>query len=222
MDRKKVGIISATLALIAGIAIASIVWAYYTTALTVNGAGTVKGAKWEIKFSRLAKVSDSQTATLGNDDTSASSTAEENTAPTIKTDTSIGDYAVTLKTPGDYASYEFDIQNNGTFDATIASGWTLPTPSCAPATNSNATSDEAAAVCSNLEYTLVYADDPDTTTNGGPAKGASVTAGDLLEDGETRTVVLKLYYKKTATEAQLPSDDIAVSNLGFTITYNQK
>ena len=84
-----------------------------------------------------------------------------------------------------------------------------------------ATQNEATAVCGNLEYTLKYVDSPDHEGQG-PAANSTVQAGDLLEAGETRTVLLKLYYKKTATVAQLPSDDIAVSNLGFTLTYNQK
>lgn len=221
MDKKKVGIVSATLALVAGIAVTSIVWAFYTTPLQIAGAGTVSRAKWEIKFSRLATVSEDQTATLGNDDEGATSTAREVQKPTITSDTTIGTYSVNLKTPGDYASYEFDITNNGTFDAQIAAGWSLPTPDCDPAENGTATSTDADNVCGNLQYTLVYTDEPDTE-NIGPAQNAAVAAGDILEAGETRTVLLKLYYKKTATVAQLPSDDITVSNLGFTITYNQK
>ena len=221
MDKKKVGLLGAILAVVAGVALTSVVWALYTTPLIVNGAGGVGGAKWEIKFSRLATVSQSQTANLGNDDTGATSTAVEVTPPTIQNDTTIGNYVVNLTTPGDYASYEFDITNNGTFDALVASGWALPTPTCAPADQSEATQSEATAVCGNLEYTLKYVDAPDHDAKG-PAANATVQAGDLLEAGETRTVLLKLYYKKTATAGQLPSDDIAVSNLGFTLTYNQK
>lgn len=221
MDKKKVGLLGAILALIAGIALTSVAWAFYTTPLIVNGAGGVSGAKWEIKFSRLATVSQSQTATLGNDDTGVTSTATETSAPTIKNDTTIGDYVVNLTTPGDFASYEFDITNNGTFDALVATGWSLPTPNCAPATNSEATQTEATTTCGKLSYTLTYVDAPDHD-NKGPAANASVQAGDLLEAGETRTVLLKLYYNKNTTQAQLPSDDIAVSNLGFTLTYNQK
>lgn len=228
MDKKRVGLLSMAVALLAGVAITTTVWATYTTQLQVNGSGAVTGAKWEIKFSRLNTVSATQTATLGNTQSGVPSTATETTAPTIPAptltgDTSLGNFVVNLKTPGDYAEYEFDITNGGTFDAVIDSGFALPTPTCAPATpvtGTAATANEATTVCSRLSYTLVYADAPDNVGKG-PAQGAAVAAGNLLEAGETRTVKLRLQYSAATTESELPSNDIDVTNLGFTITYNQ-
>ncbi len=204
MDKKKnLGVIGTVLAVVVAVVGVSIVWASYTAGLNIKGSGTVKGSKWSIIFTDLGS------AQTGNDN-GMTSTAKETTAPAIVGDTSIETYSVELKTPGDYVTYNFKIKNNGDFPAKIDTGFTLPTPSCVATVNGNATDADATNVCKNLTYTLTYVDG-----------GESVKAGDAFDVGESKEVQLKLYYKKTATADQLPSDDITVSNLNITIPFVQ-
>lgn len=204
MDKKKnLGVIGTVVAVIVAVIGVSMVWASYSSNLYVKGSGSVKGAKWSVIFSNLSTVQ------TGNDG-GVTSTAREITAPNIVGDNSIETYSVELKTPGDYVIYKFKIKNNGDFPAKIDTGFALPTPSCAPATGSSATAQEATNVCSNLTYTLTYV-----------TGGAAVASGDTFALNEEKEVELKLYYNKNATEAQLPSDDVAVTNLNITIPFVQ-
>ncbi len=204
MDKKKsLGVIGTVFAVIVAVVGVSIVWASYTTQLNIKGSGSVKGSKWSIIFTDLGSVQ------TGNDN-GMTSTAKEVTAPTIVGNTSIETYSVELQTPGDYVTYNFKIKNNGDFPAKIDTGFVLPTPSCAAMTNGSATETDATNVCNNLTYTLTYVEG-----------GESVKSGDTFAIGESKEVQLKLYYKKSVTSEQLPSDDITVSNLNITIPFVQ-
>ena len=172
----------------------SVGFASFSTSLTIDGTGSVKSSSWKVKFENLLPVV-------------KTGTASEVTAPTINTnDTNIGDYSVTLTTPGDTITYTFDITNDGTFDAEITS-ITVPTPTCT-GTSANATAD-GTNVCGNVEYTLTY------------DNGTALAVGDKLTAGQSKTAKLKLTYKSTATVEQLPSNDVAISNLGITVVYSQ-
>ena len=58
-----------------------------------------------------------------------------------------------------------------------------------------------------LTYTLTYTDG-----------GQTVSQGDVLNNGETKNMTLKLAYDSD----KLPSDDVTISDLGITLNYVQK
>ena len=171
-------------------------FAAFSTSLDINGTGKVKSASWKIKFANLKPAELVGTAT-------------EETAPTISgEDTHIGDYKVTLTSPGDSVSYSFDIVNEGTFDAEITS-LTVGTPNC-EGTGDNALTD-ASNVCKNLTYTLTYSD------------GSNIKNGDSLEAGDSITgVTLTLTYSADLAANELPNNDVDVSGLATSIVYSPK
>lgn len=198
MERKD-GKVIAIAALFIGVIGLSVGFASLQTSLQINGAATVKSSKWDVHFANLTAVTKTGTAT-------------EVTAPTIKSNNSvastlIGDYSVTLTSPGDSISYKFDITNAGDYNAKISS-ITIPTPTCT-GNGTNATTD-ASNVCSKLTYTLTYTDG-----------GATVKANDTLTAGQTRNVTLKLAYSDDITASELPKDDVAITNLQIPIVYVQ-
>lgn len=205
MDKKKnIGVVGAMLAVIVAVLGVSVVWAAYTAELNIKGSGTVQGANWSVVFVDLGQ------AVTGNE-AGMTSYAREVTAPAIAGNTSIETYKVELKTPGDYVTYTFKIKNNGDFPAKIDTGFAMPTPTCAPAEAGSATEQDASNVCGNVSYTLTYT----------AGSKAAVAVGDTFEPGEAKEVMLKLAYNKAATTAQLPKDDIEISNLNITIPFIQ-
>ena len=82
-------------------------YAAFTQNLTINGTATGRSSSWKIYFSRLTGP------TLNG-------TTKQITAPMIQNNaTKIGDYEVTVTSPGDYIEYEFDVTNDGDYDATL-------------------------------------------------------------------------------------------------------
>lgn len=182
------------IAVIAFLLCGTIVFAGFTQQLDIQGKATVKKSSWSIKFTNLQSAVKTGTAT-------------EVTTPTINTnDTKISEYDVTLTTPGDSVTYNFDVVNEGTFDAEISSV-TIPTPDCT-GSGTSATTDED-NVCKNLTYTLTYGD------------GSAVSVGDSLAAGATKSLKLTLTYSSSTTAEQLPSEDVAISNLAVSIIYAQ-
>ena len=182
------------IALFAFLICGTIVFAGFTQQLDIQGKATVKKSSWSIKFANLQPVVKTGTAT-------------EVTAPTINTnDTKISEYNVTLTTPGDSVTYNFDVVNEGTFNAKISS-ITIPTPTCTGA-GTNAETDKT-NVCKNLTYTLTYTD------------GTPVAVDDTLDAGATKHLKLTLTYSADTTASELPADDVTVSNLAIPIIYSQ-
>ena len=113
---RNLNIISVTILVVAVIAGISMAYAAFTQTLTINGSATAKQSSWNIKFANLKPV-----ATTG--------TAAETTTPKLA-DTSIGNFNVSVKTPGDSVTYTFDIVNSGSFNAKIST-ITVGKPVCA-------------------------------------------------------------------------------------------
>lgn len=202
MDKRNIlGIGTVAVAFVLSIVAVTVAFASYTSSISIKGSGTAKGAHWSVVFSDL------QNAVTGNDNNVAS-TAKEVTKPSISGQTSIETYKVELQTPGDFVSYNFKIKNSGDFPAKIDSSFTMPTPTCTKGTSG--VEEDATNVCNNLEYTLKYVSD-----------NTDVKAGDTFANGEAKEVQLKIYYKKTATEEQLPSDDVTIGNLDIVIPFIQ-
>jgi hypothetical protein len=205
MDRRKtLGIGTIAAACVLSIVAISVSFAAYTSSLTIKGTGTVKTSKWKVVFKDLGN------AQTGND-AGVTSTAKQVTGPSIVGETSIESYKVELKTPGDYVYYDFKISNDGDFPAKIDTGFSMPTPSCTK--GASGSDSDATNVCGNLTYTLNY-------VNNGTV-GAAVASGDTFAVGQSKDVRLKIYYKKTATTAQLPKDDVTIGNLNITIPFVQ-
>lgn len=195
-DREKKMIIAIAALAIALIGSIGTAVAAFSQDLKINGSATVKGTSWDIHFDNLKTV-----ALIGD--------AEEEATPSIDgASTTIGDYKVNLQTPGDSAEYTFDVVNAGNIDAEITA-LVIKTGSGLTCSSTGPNAATNAAVCSKLNYTLKNSD------------GSTVAVGDELDAGATKTMKLKLEFDSSATESDLPDEDVDVSNLGVTITYGQ-
>lgn len=189
-----------------GVAVAAI-----SQQLTISGTATVKATNWDVHFDNLKAATP----------ISSANTAKEKTAPTLDTaKTTISTYDVELRNPGDAIYYDFDVVNGGDIDAKIdtivkrdggASTGSTALTCTSTKGDSTAQATRNAATCANLSYTLSYIDE------------TPVAAGDVLAAGATKTMRLKLEYKAPTggATAYYPDDDVAVSDLGVTVTYVQ-
>ena len=192
-DNKKVLYGLVALALVLSVVGISIGFAAMSTDLTINGSAEVVPASWNIKFKDLSSP------TITGD-------AEVTTAPTITSDTHIGNYAVKLTKPGDSVTYTFKVANDGTIDAKLTD-FIKATPTF---TGTGATaSADATIVQNNFVYTVTYSDDTAITKN-----------TDELDAESYKTVKLVVGYKADATE--LPTNTVTISGLDVTFTYGQK
>ena len=192
-ENKKVLYGLVALALVLSVVGISIGFAAMSTDLTINGSAEVVPSSWDIKFKDLS----SPTIT-GN--------AEVTTAPTITSDTHIGNYAVKLTKPGDSVTYTFKVANDGTIDAKLTD-FIKATPTFT-GTGATAAAD-ATIVENNFVYTITYSDDTAITKN-----------TDELDAESYKTVKLVVGYKADATE--LPTNTVTISGLDVTFTYGQK
>ena len=187
-------------ALIISIVAIGIGFAAFSQNLTINGNASVQTSSWKVKFSELGS------ATL-------TGTAAEVTKPTLS-DTTIGTYNATFKTPGDSISYKIKVSNTGSYNAKITTA-TISVPTCTGKSGESTAEADAGKVCDKLTYTLVY--DTDDTKSAGQA----VQVGDTLKAGETRPMLLTLKYTDFIDAALLPAADVSISNLGVTLVYSQ-
>ena len=182
-----------------GIAVAA-----FSRDLKVQGTAIVKGTSWDIHFENLkdAKI------------ISTPSTAKELTKPTIDgTTTVISNYSIELQSAGDAVEYTFDVKNAGDIDAKITA-ITMNTGSNLTCNSTGGTAADQTnrntKTCSHLNYTLTYAND------------VPVAVGDLLDAQAAKTMKLKLELDSNIADADLPDDDVSVSDLGVVITYGQQ
>ena len=170
----------------------SVGFAAMSTELNLNGSASVTPATWKIKFNNLSSPTIDGGATVV-------------TAPTITSDTHIGNYEVELTKPGDSVVYTFDIANTGSIDAELNT-YTFATPTIT-GTGASAASDET-IVRNNLIYTLTYAD------------GSAINVNDTLDKGATKSLKLTVAYNATATD--LPTAKVTISDMDVTFVYGQK
>ena len=174
------------LALLVSVVAIGMVYAGFTQTLNINGTGNVVASKWDIYFANLANA-----VTTGS--------ANVVTPATISPKTKIGDYYVTLSSPGDSVTYTFDVVNGGDFDAVLTT-LTKSAPTCSG----------GATICNYLSYTLKY-----TSNN------SDVAENDTLLVGQTKNMTLKLMLNSNTPSSALPSTEVSVSNLGITLLYSQ-
>ena len=197
MEKKKVGIISGGVLVLALVAMIGIAYAAFSQTLSINGSANVKANSWKIKFANLGSAQLKGGAT-------------EVTAPTINSnDTKIGDYSVLVSKPGDSITYTFDIVNEGTFDAeALESSITGLTPTCT-GTGDNAEQD-AANVCKHLTYSWGI---PQNATQDGTI---ALNAGNTLTGFS-----ITLSYSADVPAEELPKNDVAISGLDTAIVFTQ-
>ena len=183
--------IIAVIALMVAVVGLTIGYAAYSSTLKITGAANVDPSSWNVKFAY--KTGSSLVA-------AKTGKAVVNTEATLS-DTQVSGFNATLKAPGDSITYNFLVTNSGSLDAELST-FTMGTISCAPASGSNATTEEANAICSELSYTLT-----------------GVTASDRLAAGESKDLTLKLEWASTGTA--VASDDIAITVGETTLIYTQ-
>ena len=204
----KIGVLVAVIAMVVVVGVG---FAAFTTTLNINGTAKVEASSWNIGFS-----TDTTAITPGEVDVFNGNTQSGITSTTtvVKkatlTDTTVNDWEVKFKTPGDYAEMNFYVLNKGSFDAKVST-YELPTPTCT-GTGDNAVAD-AKNVCDHLEYTLVR------ENAGGNVPFAVGTP--LPKTNGIAPLILKLTYKDDVTDAELPKGEVTISNLGFSIVYTQ-
>lgn len=175
----------------------TIAYAALSQKLDIKPEATVKASTWDVHFNNVqctASNLNGTTTTAVADNTSESKLAV-NGKTTIKG--SMG----TLKTPGDTITCTFDIVNGGDIDAKITTAPVVPTPTC---------ETDASGICSELTYTLTYADSSNTAIN----------VDDELAAGATKAAKIVLTYKKDSTK--LTATDVKVGPMTSYIIYGQK
>ncbi len=194
MERRRTyGIMGGVVLTLALVAMISITYATFNKTLNINGAGTVSKQSWDIHFdSDSLQKSATGTATA--------------TVPTVNA-TSIGNYSATFSTPGDSITYTFKVVNSGTFNASISSV-NVPTPTVT-GTGTNKANDEA-NVSGKLTYQLLNSD------NTPVAVGQTIA-----KNGGEKTMKLVLTYTSFDDATLLPQNDVTISNLAVSITYQQ-
>jgi len=185
------------IALVVAVLGLTVAFASLSQTLTINGTAKVDSAKWDIHFENLSFGTVTGDATIITEPTIKDSSNG-------KKSTVIGDYDVTLTSPGDSVTYTFDVTNNGTIDAMLSNLTKNTKPICTSNSNVN---EDAAIVCNGLTYSLTYTD-----------TGAVVAQGDNLDKCTTKNMTLKLEYDSN----ELPSDDVTISGLGVVLNYVQK
>ena len=120
MDNKK-GVLIAVLGV--GIVAMTVAFAVLSTNLRISGTASIPNVNWNIHFASWAEDTAS-TVTKGG--VTHQNTAEYPSISTLENSMSlkpnvtlVEDLNITLKQPGDYAKYTFEIVNSGTIDASL-------------------------------------------------------------------------------------------------------
>ena len=201
-----------------------IAFAAFSQTLTINGTGTVESSSWSVVFEGADGSNTIGAPTLVG-------TATEVTHPTIKNNsTEIGDYAVTLKSPGDSVTYNFKIHNKGDYAADLTSlivaGINKPYGVVANTNLVKNKSGNYPGCIGDMYYSFYYTSDD---INVGQFPGR-----DCLEPGESENVSLKIEFKEWDITQEyidirekygngyLPKTDLVLDNLGISATYTQK
>ena len=115
--------------LVVGIVSMTVVFAAFSTRLNIQGTTNVAATKWNVHFQQWAL--DTENTVDGHTNTAVypdiqtlTSSMSDNTNVT-----KVENVNVTLKQPGDYAKYTFEIKNDGTIDAKLSNFAAALTPS---------------------------------------------------------------------------------------------
>ena len=172
-DNQVVKILFLLLILVVGIG-----YAYLTSNLSITGATSVAGNTWDIHFANVQESSGSVVAS---------------SSPTIGSNQTSVEYAVTLSKPGDVYEFSVDIVNGGTLPGKISL-----------TTVSGLTGSAANIVDYSVNYSF----------------GTPVGVDDIINGGDTKTVVVRTLFKEDINEEDLPSSNVTL-NLVFSIQFVQ-
>ena len=173
--------------LIACLTSLSIAYATISTTLVITNNLSIRANKWDIHFENLEQ----DKITVGN------TASIINNAVIEKDTTKISGLEVSFKKPGDFISYTFDIKNAGEINARLTT-LDIGVPTCTPSNS----------ICSDIEYTLKYAD------------GSDIKVTDMINRGQSKKVKLTIAYKLTSTQSL--DVDVDVNGLDATFVYTQE
>lgn len=117
----------------------------------------------------------------------------------VDEDRTIVEYSIVLAKPGDFYEFTVDAKNDGTIDGMITA-----------IDNKlyDANDDVIDPIPSYLTYTVTYSD------------GKEIEEDHLLKAGRSEKYRVKVKFKETITEDELPEEDISLS-FKFSVTYDQ-
>ncbi len=155
--------------------------------LEINGSANVSASSWNVAFNTESYVATtgSNAITPAQDDLNVSNTSIT--------------YNVDFTQPGQFYEFKIDVENNGTFDASL-DGITMST------------------VDSHLKYTVKYNDTEYTQSN---TNISGVTLGKNGSDNSTATVTVRVEYKMPETESEILGTDLNDVELNLTLSYSQ-
>ena len=218
-SKKGLKILGGSLLTLAILALLSITYATYTQTLNITGAGTVKKAKWEIKFKGDKQGSD-VTVKKHSSEGSYEEDVEQGSVSVDNTTLSISN--ASLKRPGDYITYEFEVDNTGDFDA-ILNAANIVLECKQEGINQTEKTNE----CKNhikvslLDNTGSELADSDDTTNYNKSDDQEHKL--THKTGNTEKFTLKIEYKTDNSNngTGLLTEDVQITNFGATLTYIQ-
>ena len=150
-------------------------YAYLNATLSITGTGIVTKTTWDVHFENIQPVTGSVSPTI---------------APVISNDTTVS-FSATLNEPGDFYSFDIDLVNAGTIDASIGSLDITPV----------LTSEQQ----EYFEYKIKY------------KGGLNVQEGDALSHGDTKTIEILFRYKELDNHDLYPDEDVTFN---FSVTVN--
>ena len=168
----------------------SIAYAAYSATLLISGTVTAKKSSdaWNVHF-ESTDGSTTLTPTLGGN-------AKVTSSATL-TETKISDFEITFYAPGDSISYDFEVKNTGSVDATL-NKITLGSLSCSKATGTQqGTETDANNLCGNLDMNIMKSD------------GNNISVGDKIPAGSSETYRLSIIWNESDTN--IYENDIAIS-----------
>ena len=178
--RQERGMQNAIIAVLAvAVLVMSVGFAVYSQNLTVNGTATFTKAKWDVHF----------------DQTTWNEVAGDLTATHTISNTAVT-YTVKLDKPGDVYTFDIDVKNFGTIDATLT-GLTM----------TGLTTEQA----KYARYTVKY--------NGTDYTQSPQSISEDLLAGESHNVKVTVEYLTPANASDLPTDEDAVLTLNLALDY---
>lgn len=174
----------------------SIAYAAYSATLLISGTVTAKKSSdaWNVHF-ESTDGSTTLTPTLGGN-------AKVTSSATL-TKTKISDFEITFYAPGDSISYDFEVKNTGSVDATL-NKITLGSLSCSKSTGTQqGTETDANNLCGNLDMNIMKSD------------GNNISVGDKIPAGGSETYKLTITWNESDTNIYENDIDISVGETTF-------